>query len=370
MDYPPVYLMVLALIGNINRLFGIAVNSGLYIIMLKLPAILADLATAWIIFKVAQKYLDPKKGLIISVLYLFNPMIWFDTLIWGQVDSFFFLIMIVVFWLIMERRLGLASLMMMVALLTKPQGALFLPVLIYELYKAKNAETTFVAFAVSFLTFLAITLPFTIGNPDLFWLWHLLGRMLGGWEFAAVNAFNFFALVGGNWVAITKPFLGLTYEIWGDFFLLVIFAFSIYLYLKSHNQYTFLFTALVLDMGIFNMVCWMHERYLYPAILLALFIYIFTREQKALIIFLGATATNFLNIFGSFIVVATGDPKRFDYATLCWISSKNPLVWITSLLNVLLMIYSFKFVIDYLLRDQNLVKGNYRLSLKKRPFAR
>jgi Gpi18-like mannosyltransferase len=352
-DYPPVYLGILAIIGVINRFFGFAVNSGMYILMLKLPAIICDIATGWILFKVAKEYLDSRKALIIATLYLFNPMIWFDTLIWGQVDSFFFLTIIAVFWFIMEGKMGMAVFMMTVSILTKPQGILFLPVLFYELFQTKSIMVMVKAFFISLATFTVITLPFTIGNPDFFWFYHLLGRMLGGWEFASVNAFNFFALVGGNWIEIGKPFMFLTYEIWGDIFLVIIIAFSGYLYWKSRSPYTFVFAALILDMGIFNMVCWMHERYLYPAILITLFIYIFTRERKALILYLGTTITNFLNIFISFIVVATGDPKDPLYATLCWISSKNGLVWMTSLLNVLLLIYAVKFTIDYLLREKS-----------------
>lgn len=351
-DYPPVYLAILAIIGVINRFFGFAVDSGMYIFMLKLPAIICDIATAWILFKVAKEYLNLRKALIIATLYLFNPMIWFDTLVWGQVDSFFFLTIIAVFWFIMEGKMGMAVFMMTVSILTKPQGILFLPVLFYELFQTKSIMVMVKAFFISLVTFTVITLPFTIGNPDFFWFYHLLGRMLGGWEFASVNAFNFFALVGGNWIEIGKPFMFLTYEIWGDIFLVIIIAFSGYLYWKSRSPYTFVFAALILDMGIFNMVCWMHERYLYPAILITLFIYIFTRERKALVLYLGTTITNFLNIFISFIVVATADPKDPLYATFCWISSKNGLVWMTSLLNVLLLIYAVKFTIDYLLREK------------------
>src|SRR5436190_4431356 len=84
-DYPPGYLYVLWLIGSISATPGY--------LLLKLPAILADLGLAWIAGTFAAR-LAPLKMLrnwpvrtLVAASVLFNPAIFGVSAIWGQVDS-------------------------------------------------------------------------------------------------------------------------------------------------------------------------------------------------------------------------------------------------------------------------------------------
>jgi len=79
-DYLPGYLYVLWFLGKIR---GIIPDVLLY----KLPAILADLATGFLIYKIVGKLKNSKWGLIASSLYIFNPAILANSTFWGQIDS-------------------------------------------------------------------------------------------------------------------------------------------------------------------------------------------------------------------------------------------------------------------------------------------
>ena len=72
-DYPPVYVTVLSIIGYIANAFKIAEGTGLFLILLKLPGIVGDLVTAYIIFNLAKDRLGVNKSLIIIALIPVQP---------------------------------------------------------------------------------------------------------------------------------------------------------------------------------------------------------------------------------------------------------------------------------------------------------
>ena len=92
-DYTPGYLYVLWLVG----LVGDAVSSlGIHVggpwtfaDLIKVPAILADLAIGWLIYRlVLDLGASQRRALVGAAFFLFSPISWFDSTVWGQVDSF------------------------------------------------------------------------------------------------------------------------------------------------------------------------------------------------------------------------------------------------------------------------------------------
>lgn len=55
LDYPPFYLYVLFLIGKTGILLGLTGAEALYLLLLKLPSIAADLITAYLLYRLAEK---------------------------------------------------------------------------------------------------------------------------------------------------------------------------------------------------------------------------------------------------------------------------------------------------------------------------
>jgi len=81
-DYLPGYLYVLWGLGKIHLAWPLIPTEFLY----KLPAILADLVTGFLIYKIVKKHKSERWGLIGAGLYLFNPAILANSTLWGQVD--------------------------------------------------------------------------------------------------------------------------------------------------------------------------------------------------------------------------------------------------------------------------------------------
>ena len=60
-----------------------------YRILIEMPAILCDLAIAFIIYKWASKKYNKSSGLLLAMLALFMPAVIMDSCGWGQIDSVF-----------------------------------------------------------------------------------------------------------------------------------------------------------------------------------------------------------------------------------------------------------------------------------------
>ncbi|WP_036265208.1 DUF2029 domain-containing protein, partial [Methylococcus capsulatus] len=103
-DYPPGYIYVLWLIGKSRALLQVGFDTPEFRVMLKSPAIVADLATVGVIHRMAtERNYDPAKILGLAALYAFNPAVIVDSAVWGQVDSVLTLFLLLgVLWL--ERR--------------------------------------------------------------------------------------------------------------------------------------------------------------------------------------------------------------------------------------------------------------------------
>ena len=100
-DYPPGYMYILFVIGGIRSVFHIVQTSTLSIVLTKLPAILSDMA------------------------------IFVDSAIWAQVDSVFTLFIVLMCYLVTEKKLIPAYFVFAIGILIKPQSLIFTPVLIY-----------------------------------------------------------------------------------------------------------------------------------------------------------------------------------------------------------------------------------------------
>ncbi len=87
-DYPPGYFYVLAVVGHIWQFFRPQdTNLGLLKVLVKLPAVLADLGVGWIIYRIGCRFARPAIAFGAAALYVLNPATIFISAKWGQVDS-------------------------------------------------------------------------------------------------------------------------------------------------------------------------------------------------------------------------------------------------------------------------------------------
>ena len=131
LDYPPGYMYVLALTKSIQNLFNLETTSVLYTCIIKAPAMIADLCAGLFLYKLAKNHLDEKWALFLTAGYVFAPAVVFNSSVWGQIDSYYSLFVILAIYLASQKKTVPAALLYAVALFTKPQALLFGPVLLF-----------------------------------------------------------------------------------------------------------------------------------------------------------------------------------------------------------------------------------------------
>lgn len=341
-DYPPLYIYILALVGKMASIPGL---SSYNIVLLKLPSILADLATACLVFVLARKkQFSFTAAAALSAFYLFNPAVLINSSIWGQVDSCLALIVAASLILLAEGKVGLASACFALSIIMKPQGIIFLPVLFYELLRLKSLEQWFKAVAAALLTTLILVLPFSIHEGPL-WIFKLYADTLSEYPYASVNAFNFLSLMGANYVSDgVKPFL-FSYNTWGLIFIVLITGLTGFLHIKKNRPEFIPAAALLQIAGVFVFSAHMHERYLFPAAALALLAFINTADKRLLFLAAAFSLTIYVNTHVVLFATLNG-ARAVAY---------NPALVGISLINLFSFVYLIKTLLDIALnkREKN-----------------
>ncbi|ADH60684.1 conserved hypothetical protein [Thermoanaerobacter mathranii subsp. mathranii str. A3] len=337
-DYPPFYIYILFLIGKVVSILAL---ENYYTILLKLPSIIADIVTAFLIYKLAKKHLSPTIAIFTSTFYAFNPAVFTNSAIWGQVDSFFTLLVVVALLFLSQKKYVLSSTAFTGAVLMKPQGIVFLPVLFFELIREKNLKTYIKVILSALVTAVVIILPFS-SNGDVLWIFRLFLSTISEYPYASVNAFNFFGLLGANYVKDTSVLFIFNYHTWGMIFIVTITLLSWFIYAKANSNLYVFAIAVVQIAGVFTFSTSMHERYLFPAIALAVLAFVYLKDKRFLVLAGGFTATVFVNTYYVLLQTLKGI-NNIPY---------NFLLVVISLLNIALFIYLIKILLDSTIKNK------------------
>lgn len=319
-DYPPGYMYVLYVIGGLRSLFNIAQSSAVSIVLTKLPAIIADMVTGWLIFKIASKRIKERGAAIVAGLFLLTPAIVLDSAIWAQVDSVFTLFIVLMCYFITKKKLIPAYFVFAIGILIKPQSLIFTPVLIFGMIdqvflesfqdfdRSKFIKKFFTHLGSGILAILMIgVLMVPFGFMDAL---KQYTETLGSYPYASVNAYNIWTLFGKNWAAQTETFLGISYAMWGMLSIIatVIFATVIHFKSKDYRSKYYYEAALIVTV-VFTLSVRMHERYVYPAIALLLLAYVVRPRKKIYMAYVFMSLGSFLNMAYS---MASYDPENYD----------------------------------------------------------
>jgi hypothetical protein len=99
------------------------------LVLIKLPGILADLATVALLYLWSRRWRSPSTAAALVGLYALAPPVWMNVAWWGQVDAILVLPILLML-VLLDRASGRWSwVCWMIALLIKPQAIIFAPVL-------------------------------------------------------------------------------------------------------------------------------------------------------------------------------------------------------------------------------------------------
>src|SRR5215510_236658 len=123
LDYTPGYLYVLYLVGLLGQATG-GIGD-----LIKIPPILADVAIGWLVWSMAQELGASRRAALFgAALFVVNPVTWFDSVTWGQVDSFGVVFLLLGLRELWRDRPERAAIFAVIAALIKPQLAILVPI--------------------------------------------------------------------------------------------------------------------------------------------------------------------------------------------------------------------------------------------------
>jgi len=206
-DYPPGYLYVLKGVGLLwTALIGGPIPADGTVtlrFLLKLFPTVTDLATAWVLYRLAVAWLaragDARRrsaALLILAGYAYNPAIVFDSAVWGQVDALTCLLLLLSAWAVCTRRFAVGGGLVAAAVLVKLQAVALLPALLLVTVYLDGFKGLFAAVRGAALTALILLLPFFAAyRMDV-----VIGTILGAsgrYPYISMNAQNPWWFVGG-----------------------------------------------------------------------------------------------------------------------------------------------------------------------------
>lgn len=302
-NYPPGYIYVLWILGEVSRLIATATNADPKMVvtsLIKVPPMLLDLGTGFLLYWTIRHWLTEKESseraaLLVASCYLFNPAVLYDTAIWGQTDAAGAFVMLMGVVALLRWAPEVTASIAVVAALIKPQFGVVLiplvgPVLLKrytvsrDMLHAPLTPASWIArdgplriltsIALATIVFYVLVTPFSL---DLHTYLDRMNDNAEKYKFLSVNAFNPWALVraGGipalflagidNFSADDIPLIGsVTGVSIGTALLASGFLLGIVRLLWRSDELSVILVGVYLCLCFFLLPTRVHERYLVP----------------------------------------------------------------------------------------------------------
>ncbi len=290
-DYPPVYLHWLYMVGKIILAANIPLEVNDFLkFLVQFPILLCHCAFILIVHSLLkQSHAKNAQYHSVMLLAAFNPALYFDGPVWGQVDMLPVTFALGAILLCFNRRWGVLALpLYMIALLTKFQMICFAPV--FAILFFARPRTHLLGVLLSVGTFILGFLPFILTGNFLTAFKQAYINTLGQYPVTTYNAANIWMLLTGNSAPdstlliapgadqlVAKLFMAkhLGMAIFALFCLGLFLQGSIRIF-KYKYRYELKFKAYSIQAAMFCAIAFftllpaMHERYLFPAVVCSL----------------------------------------------------------------------------------------------------
>lgn len=320
-DYPPGYMLLLWPVAALRSLLGASYQGAAHLLLLKCIPICCDLMGALLIWRFAKKHrLNARVAAVLALLYAFNPAAIIDSAAWGQIDSVLALLVAICALQAAEEKYIPCMIAFAGAMLIKPQALLFAPLGLFAIivnllrdHSGKKLRDALIGLAAALGMLYAagaVCGGFSEGIlGPITRLVELYSGTLGSYSYITVNALNLYQLQNLNWVQTADaPFW--TAVAWVLFFASYIYCGA--LYAKSRRRQHLLLTGGLLISLIYCFGPKIHERYIFPALLLLALAYVCDRDRRILASLAVMTAVAAMNE----ILVLQGGMTEANYGHL------------------------------------------------------
>lgn len=319
-NQPPLYILLFGLTSWLNQSItnltwylnnniGIFPSSFVWFwqtngmtILVKLPSIFADLAIGLLIYKFFQAKKQKELGLKLAALWLFNPLTFYNSSIWGQTDPIVNLLGLVSIYYLLKKDLIKSVLFFVISLLFKGSLTIFLPVLLLIWILQKHHLKIWLKTILLSGIFTIFVSVWFHPNLDLpIWLFNLYVKRFfpGEIGYLTANAFNLWYLVNPGKVLDNIRYFGLQAHTIG--YLISLFFGVSLIFVKRKTilqEKTIIFLLAISALISFLFFTRIHERYLYPFFPLATILV--GLNKKLLIPYAVLSATFLLNMYNLF----------------------------------------------------------------------
>lgn len=269
-------------------------ESNLYPALLKLPSIFADFGIAYLIYKSIN---DKKLARLGVVIWILNPVVWYNSSIWGQTDSLIAFFVFLSFYLLTKNKPVPSVLAFALSIYIKASLLIFIPVYILLFILKKYPIVTYLkSILLSLLVIFILTVPFSKGNP-LVWLYYLYQGKIFVQQLQVItaNAFNIWATLASIHERPQSLYLGpLTYQLWGTLLFIASYLVVVISYFRSKTKSLFWMLSMI-AFSSFMLMTNMHERYLFP--FFPFFTIIAVSDKNLLKIYLLVSLISLLNLY-------------------------------------------------------------------------
>ena len=279
-NYPPLYVLWLWVVAKVHYLFGVAVGKTFFLKFICLwPIFFSHLFLVDWLCRIAEKFNYPqwKKHLLLAFVAL-NPALLLDGPVWGQVDLFPVVIAALAIYCISRPRyIFLASMLYVLALLSKFQMIAFLP--IFGGLFIRNWRTSWKGLPLAVVGGALVFLPFIVGGNLLPMLNRAYVMTMSQYAYATYNAANIWILLAGNVAPDNVPIWGVSADgigfllkpiVLGKILFVIISVFALVKSILCKNVRTAFALSSLNGLAFFVLLPGMHERYLLYAVPMAL----------------------------------------------------------------------------------------------------
>lgn len=250
-------------------------------VLFKWPAVAADIATGLLLYYFLRRRWSITFAGMIGLVYVLLPNVWHNSSVWGAVDALPALLVIVSMESALTRRVVSMWAFAVLAMLTKPQACIFLPIWLIASIRpgVPDPRQLILAASVALLIVAAAILPFQgnvggvveayTGAPEFYPLTHLNGFSAWFLGRPMVESHLDGDLLA-HYARDDHPMLfGLSARQLGVAGFLGVLGFAcVVAWRRMADAASIQWAACVIPLAFFALSTQMHERYLYPAVAL------------------------------------------------------------------------------------------------------
>ena len=339
-DYMPGYMYVLWLVGIVGQVTG-GVGD-----LIKIPPILADLVIGYLVYSMVLE-LGGRRAMALggALLAVLNPISWFDSVAWGQVDSFGVVFLLLGLRELWRDRPERSAVYTVIAAMIKPQLGILVPLVAIVVIRRAlwpdggggdpertgNPRRIVTTGLAGVATAVVMSIPFGLTPVGFF---RQLLSTGGTYPFTTVNAYNPWALLPsdignspaatGGWIcdaakafahddcgwgtAFIGPFPAIVV---GTALLIGVFAVVLAVAARRPDRLTLLVALAVLALAFFIVPTRVHERYGFPFFSLA--VILAAISLRWLTAYLVLTVATFANMYVVLTTIYADNPSVEDW---------------------------------------------------------